>query len=631
MRTPKTLQRLVRLLVLSLMAILLLAGALPGYAQDEPAVQILDGRIESGEVMYYRLENLKVGDTLYAYLRNTSGNLNPLLALSEAGVDFAAIRPAVMAQLDALIAQGVGPVEALEQVVVDLFLMVDDNGGVGSDAALIFPIEKDGDYVLLAVSALTSETFGDFELSLGINAEEVVTGDARPTGDVIGVLDAEASGIASAVQNVTGVLTAERSSTFFTVRDMKLGDTLFVFVETTSGDLIPLVKLLGYGGGVLRNPNAVAQQSSSSFAYTFTEDAENFLVELEACCEETELTEGEYRLLVGFNEPAVLNGLAPQGGRQVLQGAFPVQAKVQIQQITDVDQIAENYSVVAQIEFLWNDPALAFNPDECRCRFKSFLGESYKKFIGAVGDEPFQWPEFTIFNQQGNRWTQNQGLVIWPNGDALYLERFSTTLQAPDFDFTAFPFDTQQFFLRIDSIFPEDFYLYEDSPEGSGMGDQLGEEEWVVTSTSTEISSGETGSRYSFGFTAKRHLSFYFFRIIVPTLLIVTVSWFTFFLKDYGKRVDVMLANLLVFVAFNFTVSGELPRLGYLTFLDTFLAGTFIITAVILILNVALRRLEVAGKEDLAHRIDSLTLWIYPVGYVGFLVWLYFNFLSERL
>jgi hypothetical protein len=62
--------------------------------------------------------------------------------------------------------------------------------------------------------------------------------------------------------------------------------------------------------------------------------------------------------------------------------------------------------------------------------------------------------------------------------------------------------------------------------------------------------------------------------------------------------------------------------------LDAFLAGTFVVTAVVLILNVALKRLEISGRDQLAHRIDALTLWIYPVGYIGFLVWLYFTFLA---
>lgn len=625
MVTSQPVYRSVRGLAVLFAILIPMVGIVSVQAQDEPKVQVLEGRIELGEVMHYQLPDLMAGDTLYAYMRNRSGNLNPLLALADGEVDLASLLPVFESELAALVEQSIGPVEAQEQVLAGIFLAADDNGGVDSDAAFEFLVLQDGDYVLLAASTLTNQTFGDYELTVGINAPEVLSGEARPTGHVIAILDEEASGVATAVQEITGTLTLAKPETFFTLNDIDEGDTLYAYIEATSGDLIPLVKLTDYGGGVLRNPNEIAQQPIASFQYTFEEPGEDFVLAVASCCEGTELTEGEYRLLVGINEPQLLTGDAPVGGRQVLRGPSPVQAAVQIQQITDVDQIAENYGVVAQVEFRWNDPNLAFDPDECRCQFKSYLGESFKKLIGT---NPFQWPEFTIFNQQGNRWTQNQGLVIWSNGDAMYFERFSTTLQAPDFDFTAFPFDEQQFYLRIDSIFPERFYIYEEQPDGSGMGDQLGEEEWLVTGTSTEVSSNENRSRFSFGFTAKRHLNFYLFRIIIPTLLIVTVSWFTFFLKDYGKRVDAMLANLLVFVAFNFTVSGQLPRLGYLTFLDTFVAGTFVITAVALILNVVLKRLELAGKENLAKRIDSFTIWFYPLTYAGFLVWLYIDFLA---
>lgn len=135
--------------------------------------------------------------------------------------------------------------------------------------------------------------------------------------------------------------------------------------------------------------------------------------------------------------------------------------------------------------------------------------------------------------------------------------------------------------------------------------------------SNTTAADGSIYSRYSFQLLAQRHLSYYIFRILIPLILIVTVSWVSFFLKDYSKRVDISGANLLVFIAFNFTIGSDLPRLGYLTFLDTLLLVAFAVTALTVVCNVALKRLEDKGKTALTRKIDFYLLWGYPLFYIA--------------
>jgi hypothetical protein len=229
-------------------------------------------------------------------------------------------------------------------------------------------------------------------------------------------------------------------------------------------------------------------------------------------------------------------------------------------------------------------------------------------------------PEFTIYNQQGNRWAQNKLAYVFSDGRVIYLEHFSVTLQAPDFDFRRFPFDKQQFFIRVDSVLPQWFYVFQEIKGYSEVGKQLGEEEWVITNFDTEITQAETAmrpvSRFNFHFEAKRHLNYYIFRIFLPIFIILIVSWVIFFLKDYSKRLDAAAGNMLLFIAYNFTISDDLPRLGYMTFMDAILITGFIVTALVVVLSVFLKRMIEAEKKEFVRRVDKYVITFYPVAYI---------------
>lgn len=194
------------------------------------------------------------------------------------------------------------------------------------------------------------------------------------------------------------------------------------------------------------------------------------------------------------------------------------------------------------------------------------------------------------------------------------------TLQAPHFNFKHFPFDSQTFKIHLDSLLPESVYLFKDPINRSSISNELGEEEWRVTDFSSEIvhdnaSTSFPASRLTVSFKAKRHSIYYILKVFIPLALIVLVSWFSFFLKDYAKRIDLTSSNLLIFIAFNFTIANELPKLGYITFLDYLLVSTFIITSLVILLNVKLKRMDAEGRQEQVQKIDRYVIWIYPFVY----------------
>ena len=320
-----------------------------------------------------------------------------------------------------------------------------------------------------------------------------------------------------------------------------------------------------------------------------------------------------------------------QDGHSTLLGTpenpLEVGVGIKIDQITSVDQKAENYGAVVVLRFEWTDPALAFDRGSLGRDFQVYDPPAFVRH--ATGRDAVV-PSFVIHNQQSNRWVHESAAAVRYDGHVTFVEKSSLTLQAPHFNFVKFPFDTQEFHFEVVSVFPSEFVHYYTLDQFSGLGDTLGEEEWILGNArilaSTTIGlSGRDSDQVELVFEGKRHLTYYVIRMFLPMLVLITVGWALFFLDEYRKRIDIAGANLLVFVAFNWAISADLPKLGYLTFLDFILQCMFLMTGALVVFNVALRRLRVSDREDVARKLDNYAIkWIYPLGYVaivGYAVW----------
>jgi hypothetical protein len=268
-----------------------------------------------------------------------------------------------------------------------------------------------------------------------VNAPQVLTSQAPPTGTVIARLEVAPSA-RPRVQEVTGTLTPKNNATYFRLANFDPGTRLYVRVEATSGNLKPALTLRNYGDKALQVDNWQGLQNFARLQYTFKEPSQKFSLEVDGGVGQKEATSGSFRLLVGVDTPEVLEGKGQPVGRPLLRLPIQVGVGLRMDQITGVDQRAENFGVVGDLTLEWLDPDFAFNPDTCQCAVKVYDSAQFEKF---AAEHHLRWPRFIFFNQQGKRWTQDEVFRIYPNGKVTYYERFSVTLQTPDFNFQRFP------------------------------------------------------------------------------------------------------------------------------------------------------------------------------------------------
>jgi hypothetical protein len=607
------------IIIFVLMTIILVTPLSLVQAQDIPAVQLITGSLAPNQIDIYRINGMKRGQTLDALMENTSGNLDPILSILAADKNLATTLQSFKTALADLIANSPNPLVDLPALRDKYTLAWDDDSGPGYDAALKFTAPDDGDYYLLAAGSLSAagrSTSGNYRLLLGLDVPGVLDGSVKPTGAVIAVQDQSVLGD-HFVQDFTGSLTSEIPSASIKLRDLNKGDTLYVYLQATSGDLKPMLMLRDYGDKPVQVSNLSGQATMASLQQVFPDGGANFSLDIIAATVNGQASAGDYKLQVGVNAPEALTGQGLPNSESLLILAIPVKVGLKLQQIVNIDQPNEIMNDVGTLRLDWTDPALAFNPDSCNCTFKLYTENDFNAFLTDVGGK---WPDFTFFNQQGNRWILNRIIQVESNGHVNYLERFSTNFQL-DFDWTAFPFDRQDFYIKADMLFPENEYVFVPLDNFSEIDPLNGEDEFILTTFDTQVNTETSSrlvptSRFTFHFSAPRHLSYYIFRLFIPILLIITVSYITFFLKDYTRRIEIATGNLLLFIAFSFSLGENYPRMGYLTFMDAIMATTFIINTVVVVMNVYFKWLEQNDERAKADRLEAPMNYLYPLAYL---------------
>ncbi len=479
------------------------------------------------------------------------------------------------------------------------FSLVDDDSGPGSDAVIQFVAPRSGTYDI-EISPYNDATFGEYVLAVERTSAKAATSP-------LATLNIERSHPSLAVQELRGSLKTPGDFYEHELVHLKAGHTLYIFAEALTPGLELEVLLKDFQRKVLSDvlPDTTTHTTKIKFPIIETGDHYDLVVK----ATDGKAT-GDYRILLGIDSPEVMEGKGRSVGDPIIREPKKIRVGFELQQITEIDQQSERFGVVGIFRAEWTDHNLAFDASD---HDTATLTYADRQLVSFLEQNKIDWPDFRIVNQQ-TKSTQHRVLNINSDGHVFYEEHFFALLQAPEFDFRKFPFDHQDFWLRIETQQPHTFatLALHENPDFNRIGKQLGEEEWVILESVPTITDIEGHYRFSLDIKAKRHTTYYLFRILFPMALIVVIGWGIFFIFDHNTQIAAASGNLLVFIAFNFTVGDSLPRLGYLTFLDSIMLTGFVASISSLLLALYLKRIESVGRADDAKVLERRALTIFP-------------------
>lgn len=302
----------------------------------------------------------------------------------------------------------------------------------------------------------------------------------------------------------------------------------------------------------------------------------------------------------------------------------PVQIEIllEIIDITEINGLSETFALDSYMILRWKDDTSTSTP-------QVYWNEAAQEKLGEV------LPYLELNHRYETREIMTSRLEVFANGDVMYSERFHATLYSP-FDLRSFPFDSQEFLIQVEAFHKPiqelQFTLIENIPDNDYGAPGLlyytdsleppKSKEWKIEKTSsyTEIfKSPYTGNQYShavFLISAKRLSGFYVWKVFLPLIIILAISWSVFWMHGESTvipRVSISMLGFLTTVSFGFFVGSNLPKVSYLTFMDSFLIGIYILVFLAVVEVLTTGFLIRTGREAGALLLNLRARWAFSV------------------
>jgi len=314
----------------------------------------------------------------------------------------------------------------------------------------------------------------------------------------------------------------------------------------------------------------------------------------------------------------------PTGGKTPI----PISVGLYITNFVAIDETRETFEFSGYLTAKWRDPRLVLPPEEAeQNKTRTFrLEDLWVPSIESVN---------TISHKTGQQY-----LAADPRGVVTYIERFDSTL-SNNYDFRKFPFDTQILRFEFHPFLPLDSeirFAPRDLPS-SGISQDKNTQlaAWKVRDLNYTVDKigGElhlpSADEAVFQVVVTRRSGFYVWKIFLPLLMLTMIPAVVFWIdvEMFDWLLKIPMTMLLSMVAFEFTISRDLPRIGYITFLDAVFLASFSFCFLCIFEILAVFLMQKRGRRDLAVKLHRVGRWAYPTAYVGAILLLAVVFLAR--
>ncbi|XP_030327625.1 gamma-aminobutyric acid receptor subunit rho-3-like isoform X2 [Strigops habroptila] len=296
---------------------------------------------------------------------------------------------------------------------------------------------------------------------------------------------------------------------------------------------------------------------------------------------------------------------------------IPVGIDVQVESIDSISEVDMDFTMTLYLRHYWKDERLSFHSNKNRSM--TFDGRLIKKIW--VPDVFFVHSKRSFIHDTT---VENVMLRVYPDGNVLFSLRI--TVSAMCFmDFSRFPLDTQNCSLELESYAynEDDLMLYWKHGNKSLSTDehislsQFFIEEFSASSGLAFYSSTGWYNRLFINFALRRHIFFFVLQSYFPAMLMVMLSWVSFWIdrRAVPARVSLGITTVLTMSTIMTGVSASMPQVSYIKAVDVYLWISFLFVFLSVIEYAAVnylttieerKQLKKRGKASGMYSIDAV-------------------------